>query len=119
MQKRKDPVNRREALTCQLLLGDFRPEESKAVAFLERMTPNGSLTRDSLILLGEMCSAITGIDFPRNCKRRRSLIIKWFNDHLDELSPLSFLLQIDLRAKKTPKREVIALEDERSEQSTE
>jgi hypothetical protein len=32
-------------------------------------------------------SAITGIPFHRDFTRRRSLVIKWFNDHLARLEP--------------------------------
>jgi hypothetical protein len=98
-KKKKDSLSRHEGIVSEMLLGDFRPEKSRAIKFLEKMAPNVSLTRDSLIMLGEMCSAITKIDFPRNSKRRRSLIIKWFDDHLADVQPLAHLLRLDLRAK--------------------
>jgi hypothetical protein len=101
--KRKESHRKNEAEVSQTLLGDFRPEKSEAVTILESVIPDGSLTRDSLIALAQLVSAASKAEFPRNSKRRRSLIIKWFDDHLFELRILAPLLQISL-APKTPEK---------------
>jgi hypothetical protein len=96
-----------EGKISELHLGRFTAEGSAGLRFLETLCPGHDLTRESLVLFARVCSAISGIQFPRDFTRRRDLVIKWFNDHLDRLEPLGCL--ITLEAERIP---VKAADDE-------
>jgi hypothetical protein len=84
-----------EGEISKLHLGLFTAEGSPGLMFVESLSPGHNLTRESLIIVAGICSAVSGVRFPRDFTRRRDLIIKWFNDHLEKLEPIGHLLQLD------------------------
>jgi hypothetical protein len=84
-----------EGAISDLHMGPFTAEGSPGLRFVESLSPGHSLTRESLIIVARICSALSGVRFPRDFTRRRNLIIKWFDDHLDQLAPLGCLLSLD------------------------
>jgi hypothetical protein len=77
-------------------LGEFTPIGSRGLEFIEGLSGTPYLTRKSLILLARVCARVADIRFPRDFTRRRELIIKWFDDHIDKLEPLeATILEID------------------------
>jgi hypothetical protein len=85
-----------EGEICKEHLAGFSPDKSRALTMLETLTPGQNLTRESLIVLAKLFSHISRIQFPRDFTRQRSLVIKWFDDHLDELWPVRLLVEIEL-----------------------
>jgi hypothetical protein len=79
-------------------LGDFDPEGSLGLQFIRRMCPSHSLTRESLVVLAQVFAVISGIPFHRDFTRRRTLVIKWFDDNLDQLEPLGALITLEAEA---------------------
>jgi hypothetical protein len=80
--------------------GDFAAGGSQAEAFLDRVIGDSavSLTRRSLVHLGTIFSALSGIRFYRDFTRRRVLVFRWFEDHLAELEPFVLILHVHLAA---------------------
>jgi hypothetical protein len=70
--------------------------DSRALQFLDGLLDGEALsyTRQSLIALAHIASAISGVPFPRDFRRRRSLVFKWFEDNLATLQPIACLLEI-------------------------
>jgi hypothetical protein len=89
-----------EAKISELHLGRFAAEGSAGLHFLETLCPGHDLTCESLVALARVCSVISGVQFPRDFTRRRDLVIKWFDDHLDRLEPLGCIMILE--AKKIP-----------------
>jgi hypothetical protein len=54
------------------------------------------LTRESLVILAQVFATITGVKFPRDYTRRRTLIIKWFDNNIELFEPVVRLIQLDL-----------------------
>jgi hypothetical protein len=76
-------------------LGDFIPEGSLGLKFIQRMCPSYSLTRESLVVLAQVFAVISGIPFHRDYTRRRTLVIKWFDDNIERLEPLGSLFTLE------------------------
>jgi hypothetical protein len=76
-------------------LGKFNPEGSRGLALIQRMCHSYSLTRESLVVLAQVFSAISGIAFHRDYTRRRTLVIKWFDDNFDRLQSLGSLFTLE------------------------
>jgi hypothetical protein len=102
------------------LLGGFRADESRGLAFLERIIPDGSLTEPSLIVLGQIMASVCKLDFPRDFKRRRGLLIKWFDNNVDKLEPLEHVIRVAMQrslhghknAEDSPSTSLINSEDD-------
>jgi hypothetical protein len=79
-------------------LGKFNPEGSDGLSFLLSLCPCRNLTRESFIILAQVFSILTSISFPRDFSRRRDLVIKWFDDNLDQIRPFSplFILEAEV-----------------------
>jgi hypothetical protein len=76
-------------------LGEFMPIGSRGLEFIERIAGTPPLTGKSLIVLARGCAFVANVWFPRDFTRRRDLVIKWFDDHIDTLEPLQAIMQID------------------------
>jgi hypothetical protein len=63
--------------------------------FLKRICHSNNLTRESLYVLAQVFSTISRVPFHRDFTRRRTLVIKWFNDHIDQLEPLGPLITLE------------------------
>jgi hypothetical protein len=62
--------------------------------FIEEMVPTGNITVHSLVFLAKVFGSIAGITFHRDFTRRRALIIKWFDDHIEELLPIREIVTV-------------------------
>jgi hypothetical protein len=76
-------------------LGEFNPEGSRGMEFIESLCPSVSLTRESLIVLAQVFSVLSSVPFHRDFTRRRILVIKWFNDNVDQLEPFASLFTLE------------------------
>jgi hypothetical protein len=92
-----DRIHKREGEISDLHLGQFEPDGSQGDRFLRDIAFGVSLTRESLVSFAQLFYVISGIQFPRDYTRRRALVVKWFNDHLEELRPLGgiFTVRVD------------------------
>ena len=70
------------------LIGDFKPEGSRGMLFLEKYF-NKQLYVNRLISLGLVFSKICDIKFPRNYRRNKELLILWFDMNIDRIEPFS------------------------------
>jgi hypothetical protein len=97
-----DRIHKREGEISDMHLGVFEPEGSGGDRFLRQLSLGASLTRESLVNLAQIFSALSGVPFPRDYTRRRALVVKWFNDHLSTLEPLDglFTVRIDKLVQK-------------------
>jgi hypothetical protein len=88
-------MHKREREISDQHLGEFKPEGSLGLKFIQELCPTYSLTRESLVVLARLFSAMSSVPFPRDFTRRRGLIIKWFTDHIVELEPLGTLITLE------------------------
>jgi hypothetical protein len=91
-------ANRRldsEAVIVQKLLHDFQVEGSRGKKFAEQFDPQRNWTIHSLMCLGMVCSNLTGVSFPRNYRRNRALIYKWFDDNYATLEPVFMIARLE------------------------
>jgi hypothetical protein len=84
-----DRVHKHEKEISDMHLGAFKAEGSQGDQFVQGMTGGVSLTRESLVSLAQVFSSLSGISFPRDFTRRRALVVKWFDDHVAVLEPLT------------------------------
>lgn len=70
------------------LIGDFKPEGSRGMLFLEKYF-HKQLYVNRLISLGLVFSKICNIKFPRNYRRNKELLILWFDMNIDRIEPFS------------------------------
>jgi hypothetical protein len=90
-----DRAHRSEREISDGHMGGFSAEGSRGLAFIQRMCRPYRLTRESLVVLAQVFSAISGVPFRRDFTRRRTLVIKWFDDHIERLEPLGALIALD------------------------
>ena len=94
-RKRNDHVISRkfnsEKHIVEQLLGNFIAEGSKGERLIEDICkiPIKQIRLIDLIELSKIISNLTNIHFARNFKRKKELIIKWFNDNYDEIKKIS------------------------------
>lgn len=69
------------------LIGDFIPEGSRGMLFLERYFNKQQLYVNRLISLGLVFSKLCNIKFPRNYRRNKDLLILWFDMNIDVIEP--------------------------------
>ena len=96
MPKTSSAPNRRilgEKGVAKELLGDFEPEGSRGMIFVMNFF-NGQITVNRLVWLGTIFSRMLNIEFPRNFKRNRDLLIKWFDTNIELIEPLSINVSI-------------------------
>jgi hypothetical protein len=82
--------------------GEFVAEGSRGLIFLEGLCPRQTLNRVSLVALAKVFAAIAHIPFYRDFTRRRSLVIKWFDDNIDRLEPVAAILEISTGLLQSP-----------------
>lgn len=89
MPKTSTAPNRRklgERGVAQALLGDFDPEKSKGMKVVMKFFDN-KISVNRLISLGTILSQMLNLEFPRNYKRNRDLLVKWFDMNLEIIEP--------------------------------
>jgi hypothetical protein len=89
-------ANETEREKAANLLGDFVPEGSRGMEFVKAICEGKNLTRESLIALGDVFAALTGITFEKKYKRQRALIIKWFDEHVQSFEPLRLCVTLQI-----------------------
>lgn len=116
-QRISDRGHKRERQILDEHLGDFTPDGSRGMAFIQRLSPCGSLTRVSLVFLAHVFSVVTEVPFHRDFTRRRNLVIKWFDDHIDELEPFGSLFTLEAANHGMKSEDVSALAESLDEDS--
>jgi hypothetical protein len=77
-------------------LAGFSAAGSRGERFVAAMCQNHPVTRDSLVSLAHVFASISGVRFPRDFSRRRVLVIKWFDDHIDELQSIAKVISLEI-----------------------
>jgi hypothetical protein len=97
--RRRPAVPNRSVMTehdiADARLGDFNPEGSRGEAIVRQIYPEGELTRRSLYSFASVLSALANVPLQRDLTRRKSLLVKWFDEHYSTLEP--FMVFITLR----------------------
>jgi hypothetical protein len=91
-----DRRNQGESEISDQHVGNFAAAGSRGQRFVQALCQNRNVTRDSLIALAQIFSCISGVRFPRDFARRRVLVIKWFNDHIDQLEVIGNVIDMDI-----------------------
>jgi hypothetical protein len=93
-----DRRNKTERQISDDHVGNFCIDGSQAESFLNRLLGDDSqgVTRKSLVLLAVIFSELSGILFYRDFSRRRVLVFKWFDDHLEALQSIAPILNIGI-----------------------
>ena len=79
----------------QFLLGDFRAQGSEGLKFLESLCPF-ALTRSALISLATVLSELINVPLDRDIKRKKELLIKWFDVNIDAVRPWGHKIRLDI-----------------------
>jgi hypothetical protein len=95
-QRISDRAHQRERDIANEHQGQFDPSESRGLKFVQKLCNRTNVSLDALIQLSHVLSEVSGIRFVRDFTRRRALVIKWFDDHLEELEPLQTVITIEL-----------------------
>lgn len=75
-----------EAKFVQEKLADFEPTNCDAwIKLTGRFGPK--ISQEELLSLAEVVSHQLGIELFREYKRRKNMLIKWFDEHVDEVWP--------------------------------
>lgn len=77
-----------EKEVAKQLIGDFKPEGSRGMTFLEKYF-NKQLYVNRISSLGQFFSHLCNIKFPRNYKRNKTLLILWFDKNIDAIEQVS------------------------------
>jgi hypothetical protein len=86
----------REREIAERLQGTFRAEGSRGWQLIEHIANGERLGRMDIWKLATVFSIVSGIRFPRNMTRRRNLIVKWFDEHADELLVYTFVIRFTI-----------------------
>jgi hypothetical protein len=78
------PISEKEWVRQQLQ--GFEPLESAPWEFIVARC-RGGISKNELVSLGQVCSVQLHITLYREYKRRKSVMLKWFNDHWDTIYP--------------------------------
>ena len=90
---------------CETRMGKFVANGSEGELFVQSMLPpdsNVKLTRESLIVIARILSVVTGIRLMRDYTRRRSLVIKWFDENIDALRPFQHVIHLEYELLRPP-----------------
>lgn len=85
-----------EKIVTQNLLDGFVSKGSRGEALIEEIlgSPLKKISLNGLIQVASLISDIANIQFPRNYKRKKDLIVKWFQDNEDIINTKKKYLQI-------------------------
>jgi hypothetical protein len=84
--KAPTPQQKYEKEWLQQEMKGFEPEKSEAWKFLAGRYGE-KISKDELLSLGQVAAMELGITLVRDYKRRKSTMIKWFQDNLTRLRP--------------------------------
>lgn len=77
-------------------LGDFNPEGSKGERLIKELNPH-PITRAGLITIASTLAKLAKVPFQRNFLRRSALIIKWIDDHYDQVAPFKDVIHLEFK----------------------
>ncbi|OHS97112.1 hypothetical protein TRFO_09685 [Tritrichomonas foetus] len=89
----KGRSSKTEKEIADLRLGEFNIEESVGMKFIKSITDK-EITRQALVSLATIFSILSGIVVNRDLKRRRELLIKWFDINAEKLEPFKEFVSI-------------------------
>ena len=82
-------------------LGEFHPKESIVWSEIRRRFGN-KLKHGELLSIAEVTSAFARVFLDRDAKRRKSVLIKWFEENWATLSPYLSYVVLEDKGKKAP-----------------
>jgi hypothetical protein len=68
-------------------LDGFIVDGARGEALLQRIYPEGSLTRRALYSFASILSALAGVTLQRDMTRTKSLLVRWFGRNSELLEP--------------------------------
>ena len=74
-----------EADWLQKMRDKFKPYETRAWKWLS--TRYGKIAKEEIISLGQVVAKEMNIELSREYKRRKEMMILWFEEHYDEVMP--------------------------------
>lgn len=89
--------NNSEKVVAHNLLNGFKAEGSRGEILIEKLmqTQIKKTSRVGLIQLGSILGDLIGKKFPRNFKRQRDLVVKWFEDNEELIDPFIQYLTVE------------------------
>ncbi|KAK8837603.1 hypothetical protein M9Y10_036134 [Tritrichomonas musculus] len=86
-----------EKIISRNMLQDFQIEGSRGKEVIEQMLQQKveKASRVGLIQLGNIISGLIDVKISRNHKRKKDLIIKWFDENADLIEPLVPKIKVD------------------------
>jgi hypothetical protein len=88
------PAISSEIQRIQRRIEGFDWQESGIWAFLCWLF-GPKLSQDELVSLGGLVARTLGIQLDRDARRRKSVMIKWFEEHWIEIQPLLWFVRLD------------------------
>lgn len=84
------------------LQGDFDPRGSQGEALIQDIFKQNlrKISKASLVTVAIIIGDIIGVKLTRNEKRKKDLVIKWYNDHSTLIEPLKSNIVIDFVEKE-------------------
>ena len=79
----------------QFLLGDFQAQGSAGLELLHSLYPF-ELSRSALISLATVFSELIDVPLERDIKRRKELLIKWFDVNISAVKPWAARMTLDI-----------------------
>lgn len=85
-----------EKVVSQNLLGDFIADGSRGEAIIEKIfgCPIQKISLNGLVQVASLISLIANVQFSRNFKRRKDLVVKWFQDNENNINVYLQFLRI-------------------------
>lgn len=87
----------KEKARVQALLGDFIPTGSAGESFLRSISPY-KLSRSQIIAIATIFSDLIAIPLSKDTRKKKALLIKWFDDNLEIIKKWSYYVRLDYEA---------------------
>ena len=84
-QNGSTPQQEYEAEWLQTMRQKFKPYETRAWKWLAARF--GKIAKEEIISLGQVVAREMGVELAREYKRRKEMMIIWFEEHYDEVMP--------------------------------
>jgi hypothetical protein len=78
--------NQKDRLLTEMRLRNFDPENCPAASLLTQLF-GSAINATDLVSLAETCSYYLDIYLDREAKRRKSVLLKWFDENLQRIGP--------------------------------
>lgn len=94
---RLDRTKNSEKKIASVLMDDFDIKGSKGKALLEEIFQQDlkNISQSGLKVFGELVGKLINVNLTRNEKRRKGLIVKWFNDNASKIEPIKSTIKVD------------------------